>query len=141
MKNIHRPVASVMSVTSVSTEPRPPIDLPVPVSSLSPVDIPPMNTVIYFREVADGSSSPWRLCDVQYMSETWVIVRALESVDTEELVFEFGEIEFATWTPAEELDEQIYAHMHSLFINYSVRCLFEAGWRLVKEEGDSGIPF
>lgn len=117
---------------------QPPIDTPVPVSTISPVDIPPMNTAVYFREVAYGPKEPWRLCDVQYMSETWIIVRTLESVDTEELVFEFNEIEFATQTPAEELDEQIYAHMHNLFINYSVRHLFEAGWRLTFEQP---VPF
>ena len=123
------------------TDIRPPIDAPVPVSQLSPVDIPPINTTIFFREVADGPGSRWRLCDVLYLSETWVIIRTLESVDTEELAFEFGEVEFATQTPAEELDEQVYNHMYDLLMSYSVRCLFEAGWRLVKEEGSDGIPF
>ena len=108
----------------------PPIDTPVPVSDFSPVDIPTMNAVVYFREVEDGPASPWRLCNVRYMSESWTIVRTLESFDTEELVFESNEIVFATQTPAKELNEQIYAHMHSLLINYSVRHLFEAGWRL-----------
>lgn len=137
MKNTHL-VSKTMSAVCDSW---PPIDAPVPVASLSPVDIPPLNSTVYFREVADGPGSRWRLCDVQYLSETWVIVRTLESVDTEELVFEFGEIEFATQTPAEELDEQIYRHMYDLLMSYSVRCLFEAGWRLVKEEGSDGIPF
>lgn len=131
----------ISSVMTAASDTWPAIDTPVPVQSIDPVDIPPMNTVIYFRELADGPGSRWRLGSVLYMSEVWTIVRTLESANTEELSFESDEIEFATQTPAEELDEQIYNHMYDLLTSYSVRCLFEAGWRLVKEEGDNGIPF
>lgn len=119
------------------------INAPVPSEFVPFVACMPMQGV-FFRHINDhpfeAYGPSWKLCDILFISESWVIVRTLDSANTEELVFEPSEVEFAHGLKPSEIHEAKYQHMHALIMDYSVRCLFNAGWRLVKEESD-GIPF
>lgn len=120
------------------------INAPVP-SEFVPFD-PVMPMVgVFFRHMNDhpfeGPDADWRLCDILFVSESWVIVRTLDSANPEELAFEPAEVEFAHGLKPDEALNLKYQHMYDLLMDFSVRCLFEAGWRLVKEEESDGVPF
>lgn len=118
------------------------INAPVP-TEFAPFDASMPMVGVFFRPLNyhpfEADDSGWRLCDILFVSEAWVIVRTLDSANTEELVFEPAEVEFAHGLKPDEALNLKYQHMYELCMDYSVRCLFNAGWRLVKEQ--DYVPF